>query len=215
MGWYDMNEKFSITSLPILETNRLFLLPWKLEYAEDMLLFASNENVVIPGGWKLITDVKKAKNRIKRYMAGSEEWAIALKSEDGFKIIGSIGMRTTAAFKEYNLCKALGYVLAEEYWGQGLCSEALQELIKYSFFSSKCDAITVSHNVFNSRSRRVIEKCQFKLRGIYPKSRPDDPYSKACYIMTFDDFENSYDDSIWDYTLQLITNSPILYPNNK
>ncbi|MDF2988800.1 MAG: family N-acetyltransferase [Eubacterium sp.] len=210
-----MNEKFSATFLPVLETNRLFLLPWKLEYAKDMLFFASNENVVNPGGWKLITDVKKAKNRIKRYMAGSEEWAIALKSQDNFIIIGSIGMRSTIAFKEYDLCKTIGYVLAEEYWGQGLCSEAVQELIKYTFFGLKCDAIAISHHVFNTRSRRVIEKCKFKLRGIYAKSRPDDPYSKVCYIMTFDDYKNLYGISEWDYALQLILHTPILYLNER
>lgn len=30
-------------SLPVLETSRLFLLPWKLEYAGEMLLSTSNE----------------------------------------------------------------------------------------------------------------------------------------------------------------------------
>lgn len=179
-------------TLPVLETNRLLLLPWKLEYAEDMLLFSSNANVVEPGGWNLITNVTNAKSRIKGYMKGKEEWAIAVKTNYGFKIVGSLGMRTTISLKQYNSCKNFGYVLAEEYWGQGICTEASQRLMYYAFVDLKCDAMTVSHHISNIRSKKVIEKCNFKLRGVYPKSKPDNPNSKACYIITKEDYFKLY-----------------------
>ena len=68
--------------IPTLETNRLAILPWKLEYAEHMLIFASNDNVInSAGGWKRITDAKKARQKIENWMKrNSNEWAIALKN---------------------------------------------------------------------------------------------------------------------------------------
>lgn len=185
-----MNGNEHVFNLPVLETNRLFLLPWKLEFAKDMLNFASNEKVInAAGGWKLVPDIKKAKDKIKSYInRNSLNWAISIKANDSFKIIGSIGMRATNALKEYNLCMDFGYLLAEEYWGQGICTEASQKLMHYAFMDLKCDAMTVSHRIFNVRSQRVIEKCKFKLRGIYPKSRQGDPNSQAYYILSREDY---------------------------
>ena len=63
--------------LPVLETDRLFLLPWRLEYAKDMLLFASNENVInSAGGWKLITSENKAKIKIKNCPANAKTFQV-------------------------------------------------------------------------------------------------------------------------------------------
>src|SRR5690349_13085141 len=140
-----------LSTLPILETNRLVLLPWRLEYSKDMLIFASNENVInAAGGWMLIIDEKKAKSKIKNYIdRDADEWAIALKTNN--KIIGSIGMHKNT-FKNYKLSFDFGYLLAEEYWGQGLCTEAAQKLMHYAFVGLKCDVMTVSHMVFNKRS---------------------------------------------------------------
>lgn len=180
--------------LPVLETERLYLIPWELKYAQDMLLFTSNEKVISSsGGWKLITDINKAKARIKSYInRNSLEWAIALKKDEKFKIIGSIGMRAINSIKEYTLCMCFGYLLAEEYWGQGICAEASQKLMHYSFIGLNCDAMTVSHRVSNIQSKKVIEKCKFKLRGKFPKNNQDKPHSKVCYVLTREDYINIY-----------------------
>jgi RimJ/RimL family protein N-acetyltransferase len=159
-----------------------------------MLTFASNENVInTAGGWKLIKDVKKAKEKIKGYIEkGSDEWAIALKTNNGNKIVGSIGMHKNT-FKNYNLSFAFGYLIAEEYWGKGIATEASQKLMHYAFIGLKCDVMTVFHKVLNHRSKRVIEKCKFKFRGIYPKHSQDSLDSNVCYFLTRDDYLNLYD----------------------
>jgi RimJ/RimL family protein N-acetyltransferase len=181
--------KMKTTEVKMLETNRLILLPWKLEYAEDMLLFASNQNVIdAAGGWKLLANIKEAKEKIKSDInRNSDEWAIALKINDGNKIIGSIGMHKNK-FKDYKLSFDFGYLIAEEYWGQGIATEAAKKIMHYAFVGLKCDVMTVSHMVFNNRSKRVVEKCGFKLRGIYPKHSPDNPKSKACYFLPRDEY---------------------------
>ena len=143
-------------SLPVLETSRLFLLPWKLEYAGEMLLFTSNEKVIhSAGGWKQISDINKAKAKIKSYITRKAlNWAIAIKTSEDFKVIGSIGMQESKALKEYPLCMDFGYLLAEEYWGQGICTEAAQKIMEYAFLGLKCDAMTVSHRCRSASMQR-------------------------------------------------------------
>ena len=69
--------------LPTLETNRLILLPWKVEYAKYMLAFASNERIInSAGGWNLIDSEKKSKDKIDSFIQREvDEWAIALKTD--------------------------------------------------------------------------------------------------------------------------------------
>lgn len=205
----------SIT-LPMLETDRLVLLPWRLEYAEDMLTFASNENVIIAsGGWQLITDVKKAREKIKNWIErNSDEWAIAVKMNNSNKIIGSIGMHKKK-YKDYNLSFDFGYLIAEEYWGQGIAPEAVQKLMHYAFVGLKCDVMTVYHKVFNNRSKRVIEKCKFKFRGIYPKNSKDSPDANVCYYLTQDDYLDIYNASEQDMEYEYIKDILVKYEQKK
>ncbi len=56
-----MSDKIN---LPLLETERLFLVPWSLDFAEDMLSFASNPNVVLPADWKVIKSKNAAEKKI-------------------------------------------------------------------------------------------------------------------------------------------------------
>ncbi len=56
----------------------------------------------------------------------------------------------------------IGYVLSKAYWGQGLMTEAVKEVIRFCKDECSLDALTIGHFVENERSRRVIEKCGFK-----------------------------------------------------
>ena len=92
--------------IPVLETERLVLLPWKTEYAEDMLALQCELN---RADWTYhdvaVPDIKKARAAINDYIKHSrEEWAIVLKSENCIKIIGQIGLRISANCKEFNQC---------------------------------------------------------------------------------------------------------------
>ena len=181
--------------IPVLETDRLILLPWKLEYAKEMLLFASNKNVInISDGWKIIDNIKKAEKKIQGFINNrSPEWAIAVKVNGEPKIIGSIGMHIaitdnlkslgikTKISKDNVLKIQFGYLIAEEYWGQGITPEAVQRIMKIAFMELKCDVMITSHRESNIQSKRVIEKCNFKFRGIFRKNCPNDPKIKISY----------------------------------
>jgi len=195
----------NIWPLPILETERTVLLPWKLEYAEEMLTFAADEEVIrLSSGWKLIDTVKKAERKIKKYIDGKEnEWAIAIKQNGENKIVGHIGFnREQLKLSNYKIfgfddsggdtdksfIGPFGYSLAKNYWGQGIATEAVLRVMEYAFTDLKTDVMTIYHKNHNARSKRVIEKCGFKFRDILPKNKTSDPESRAYYFLTLDDY---------------------------
>jgi len=200
-----MPELKKSCDIPTLETERLFLLPWKLEYAEDMLLFAANETVAAERGVPVIPNTKSAKTRINTIIKQErDDWAIALKVDNGYKIVGSIGLyihaKSWREYSQYKLSFNFVYLVAQEYWGMGICTEAAKKVIDYAFRGIKCDALGVIHKLNNQRSRRVIEKCNFKLIGTFPKNQPDSPHSEAKYVLTREDYLASIKES-FDYGL--------------
>ena len=49
--------------------------------------------------------------------------------------------------------------------------EAVKAVIKYAFEEERLELISVQHFRFNSKSKRVIEKCGFKYEGTLRKGR--------------------------------------------
>lgn len=56
----------------------------------------------------------------------------------------------------------MGYWLGRPYWGHGVMTEAATELLRFGFETLGLEAVWCSHYDWNSRSRRVIEKCGFR-----------------------------------------------------
>lgn len=95
-----------------------------------------------------------------RLMA-QEPFAFAVTVDD--RAVGSI-----AAFRQSNIhsrTAEVGYYLAQEYWGKGIMSAALEQLCRRVFSESdilRLYAEPFSHNI---GSCRVLEKCGFQLEG--------------------------------------------------
>jgi RimJ/RimL family protein N-acetyltransferase len=84
-----------------------------------------------------------------------EVWAIVHKQDQ--RVIGSIGVHR----KSVNEIYELGYVLSEDYWGQGIVAEACEEVIRHVFEDMNIDMLYVEHFSENTQSKRVIEKLGF------------------------------------------------------
>ena len=93
----------------------------------------------------------------------------ALTDRASGKVIGSFGVmdRPLRGYERYRQCE-LGYVLAKPYWGKGLMTEACKSVIRFCFEQLNLEMLWISHFDFNTRSRRVIEKCGFRYIGQYP-----------------------------------------------
>lgn len=82
--------------------------------------------------------------------------------------IGGIGLILNADV--YVMSAEIGYWLGEAYWGQGITTEALRQMIEYTFYYF--DIVRIYAEVFeiNKSSMRVLEKNGFYLEGVRRKA---------------------------------------------
>lgn len=152
-----------------LETERTVLREWIEEDCYDLYEYAKGTKVGPMAGWVPHENVDKSKEIIQLFIKDNDTWAICLK-ETG-KVIGSIGMHPDKK-RNYDSekVKMLGYVLSEEYWGQGIMAEACKEVIRFAFEELCLEILSVYHFSTNTQSKRVIEKLGFKYEGTLRKS---------------------------------------------
>ncbi|WP_261807373.1 GNAT family N-acetyltransferase [Lapidilactobacillus luobeiensis] len=60
--------------------------------------------------------------------------------------------------------RELGFVLLQEYWGQGLMTEALQVLLDWAFPHLNLTEVWAGHYENNERSARLLQKIGFEFR---------------------------------------------------
>ena len=174
-----------------LETNRLILRDWEYTDVNDMYEYAKNPKIGFGAGWKPHESIEESKKIIKGFIENNDVWAIY--SKDAKKVIGSIGLHRDKLRETDGInAKNLGYVLSEEFWGQGLIAEACREIIFYVFEELEIDVLSVNHFSTNEKSKRVIEKLGFKYEGTIRKAgiNPCDGsiYDNVIYSITKEDY---------------------------
>ncbi|MBL6448398.1 GNAT family N-acetyltransferase [Fulvivirga sp. 29W222] len=73
------------------------------------------------------------------------------------RIVGAIGLKVDDSNNEAEV----GYWLGEEYWNKGLCTDALQAVVRFGLDSLKLHKINGSYLSHNLASSRVLNKCGF------------------------------------------------------
>ena len=91
-------------------------------------------------------------------------WAIEYNS----KLCGIIGLHVKEDVYAQNL--EIGYWLGEEYWGKGIMTQAIQQVLKIGFEDLNCHRIYASVFDYNDGSRRVLEKAGFRNEGLLIES---------------------------------------------
>lgn len=150
--------------MEILTTDRLILRDWKETDSRDLYEYAKSELVGPNAGWPQHKNEEQSKDVIKMFIRNNDSYAIVLKEEN--KVIGGIGLherKPDESLSNLNQ-REIGYVLNPEYWGQGIVPEAVNCLIKYGFDELNLDLVWCGHYDFNLKSKRVVEKCNFKYR---------------------------------------------------
>ena len=88
-------------------------------------------------------------------------WVIIKKNEQ--KVIGCCAC--VRIDNQSRQCR-LVYELASQYWRQGIMTEALGEVINFSFTSLKLNRLEAYVMVENIASSKLLEKSGFKLEGV-------------------------------------------------
>ena len=156
-----MNAPIDVSTVT-LKTERLILRPWRETDLQDLYDYASVDGVGQMAGWTPHKNQEESRQILEHFIEGKHVFAL----EHQGKVIGSLGI------EEYNeehypeladvSGREIGYVLSEDYWGQGLMPEAVKAVIRYLFDTVKLDFILVGHFDWNKQSARVIEKCGFQ-----------------------------------------------------
>lgn len=177
----------------MIETDRLFLRPWREEDAEALYKYASDPDIGTIAGWPPHTSVENSLEIIQTVFSAPETYAVVLK--DTGEPIGCCGIMFAESLHTSDMKHReaeIGYWIGKPYWGQGLIPEAVKALLSRCFNDLALDAVWCGYYDGNVKSKRVCEKCGFKFHhtnhGIL--SPLGDIRTEHFYIMTLEAYKN-------------------------
>ncbi|MGN1231284.1 MAG: GNAT family N-acetyltransferase [Anaerotignum sp.] len=139
---------------------------WRLSDAADLAAVLNNEKIYsnLRDGLPFPYTEQDAHDYIITMLSSDENstFAYAITIDD--RAVGSIG-----AFRQGNIhfrTAELGYYLAEEYWGNGVMTDAVRQLCEKLFAETDILRIFAEPFTNNIGSRHVLEKAGFRLEGI-------------------------------------------------
>ncbi len=147
-------------NIPELETDRLIIRRFTEEDVEAILRIFSNEKVNEYLPWHPLKSIEEAKDFYEQRYANTKEykWAICLKSDN--VPIGYININNKASHD-------FGYGLLDEYWRQGIVSEAGRAVVKYIRDEQIYPYITATHDIKNPHSGYVMQTLGMKYHYTY------------------------------------------------
>ena len=153
--------------LPVLETERLRLRPFRRADAKDVFAYASDEEVARYELW----DAHQRLSETRGYLAWMRQqyrngqpasWAIELRESK--LVIGSIGF---VGYSPVHHAAEVGYSFSREYWNRGFATQALSAVIRSAFDRiGGLNRLEAQHDIRNPASGRVMEKCGMRREGI-------------------------------------------------
>ena len=138
---------------------------WRLSDAKDLAAALNNEKILnnLRDGLPFPYTEQDAHDYITAMLSSDEDSTFAYAITIEGRAVGSIG-----AFRQGNIHRQtaeLGYYLAEEYWGRGIMTEAIQQLCGIVFDTTDILRIYAEPFVYNTGSRRALEKAGFCYEG--------------------------------------------------
>ena len=154
-----MNIWTHLAAYSLIETQRLYLRPFLFEDAEDFYKIASNPDnlqFIFPAQSDLAETQYVLANYFMKNPLGV--WAICDKETN--QMIGSIKFEKLDEIKGE---AELGYFLRKDFWGKGLMTEAVKELVYLSFEKFQLKELKIVTHVENAGSQKVALKSGFRL----------------------------------------------------
>ena len=181
-----------------IETQRLLLRRWEHKDFQAYVMIVSDPEVMAPAGCQPAGTLDAAAALFARDLRNDLCYAIVLREND--EVIGRIKFQSDLRRFHVNSL-SIGYELRRDKWGRGYMTEALAAMVTCAFEKKKVDVLAVSHYSDNERSRRVIEKCGFRLEGVVPwacKRFDGKICDDVCYSILRDDYINGLGTNLQD-----------------
>jgi ribosomal-protein-alanine N-acetyltransferase len=143
------------------------LRPWTISDLESLVKYANNWNVA-----KNLTDkfphpyTERNGRKFIEFATKDNPIHIFAIDIEG-QAIGGIGIHPQDDIYRKNA--ELGYWLAEPFWGQGIISNAIIQIINFGFSTYDIDRIFARPFGTNIASQKVLKKNNFFLEGLFEK----------------------------------------------
>ena len=139
------------------------LRPWNIEDAESLVENANNFEIArfMSDAFPYPYTIEHAKNFIA--FATKDDPIHIFAIEMNGKAAGGIGIHPQADIMKKNA--ELGYWLGEKYWGKGIISKAILEIIPWAFNTYDITRIYARPFGTNIASQKVLEKAGFVLEA--------------------------------------------------
>jgi [ribosomal protein S5]-alanine N-acetyltransferase len=141
---------------------------WRRSDIKDLAKIANNKKI-----WDNVRDrlphpysEKDAKEWIK--LVQKQKLVTTFCVEADGEVAGSVGL--TLKEDVYRKNVEIGYFIAEKFWGKGVATEAIRQLVSY--IENNFDVIRIYAEVFehNKASMKVLEKNGFHLESVRKKA---------------------------------------------
>ena len=155
----------SVSKIPTLTLSKIILRPFNLSDAKEVQRQAGNPKVAattatIPHPYlDGMAEDWISKHNEWFEQVDAVDWAIELKETK--KLVGCVSL----AIDKSNSRAEIGYWVGEEFWGNGYCSEAAVEAIRYGFDIFSLNKISSRHMAENPGSGRVMQKAGMLQEG--------------------------------------------------
>lgn len=128
--------------------------------------------------WAPAKDIDIYKDKVASWVANYENglyfnWIIEYKRSK--EVIGIINLHNV---DEVNQVAETSYILCPKYWGKGIMTEALNQVLQYAFEEIKVNRVQADVFQGNFASEKVLTKCGMQKEGIARKRY----YKEGAYI---------------------------------
>ncbi|MDO5734090.1 MAG: GNAT family protein [Eubacteriales bacterium] len=147
-------------SIERINTERLNLRRLRESDLEDFNYYSSKASVTKYMSWPAHSSLAASREVLHSLMK-QNVWALVHRAEG--RMIGTISL--DPSIRKSPGCRALGYILDDEYWGEGLMREAATALLDASFKAEDLLLIEAMIRVDNEASKRLIKALGFSLEG--------------------------------------------------
>jgi len=148
------------------EVSGVFLRQWKFEDAQDLAFVMNNKNVQdnLRDGIPFPYTENDAEEYIKAALEDASDRRYAFAITYHGKAVGSIGVYRLS--NVHRLTAEIGYYIGEPYWGKGIGTEAIRQIVDFTFSDTDIVRVFAEPYAHNAASCRILEKAGFQLEGI-------------------------------------------------
>ena len=174
---------------PFIKTKKLILRPLSILDAEEVFLgWSGDPEATRFLEWDRHRNVMSAikwLSALENAVLSDRNYTWGIVQEGTGELVGTCGI----VYKPEEAMFELGYVLDKRHWGQGIASEAVEELTRFAKEKLGLTALYAKCAKENPASRRVLEKAGFvyQREGTYSKHSGNISFECSDYILKMGD----------------------------